>query len=471
MKYITKTLLLTLFLTIGIALQMQAQSRAKYSSLINQGKYNEAITEGITVKNRLRDIGDFKAMFEMMRDMEANIAEYERSSGKQQYKLRYRVMKERMLVYLEWNMSGKSKEYLDALGSMASHFTDEKDTEDWYLTQAMYYNKFGQGEKCAECYKSILSRRRSGKSLDETDKVFKDIMELAKKQNHASAKGYLASMYQSWQDSIATQKVTEELHKVQKLYTESQSELEDRDSSIIGLKALLWTLTLVSIALAAALVFFILLWIRGRVVVKNLKKSLAIANENNELKSEFITNVSNRLTPMLDDKHSMEALLHDIELYFEQESKRDESFEIHEVNLGKLCESIMSNVKHQIPGNIETIVSCSGMLFKTNPEVVSDILSFVIKATSHQPGTQSINIDFKKRSAHSGEFVLTNLGGTLSEECRANIFAALKGDNCPGDNTGLGYPISSLKAFRMNASLELDTEFRKGTRFLLKVKE
>lgn len=450
---------------------MQAQSRAKYSSLINQGKFDEAITEGITVKNRLRDLGDFKAMFEMMRDMEANIAEYEKTSGKQQYKLRYRVMKERMLVYLSWNMSAKTKLYLDELGTMASHFTDEKDKEEWLLTKAMYYNKFGPSEKCAECYKSILSHRRAGKSLDETDKVFKDIMELAKKNNHSSVKTHLASMYQSWQDSIATQKVTEELHKVQKLYATSQSELEDRDGTIIGLKASLWAISLVAIGLGAALVFIILLWIRGRVVINRLEKNLAIANENNELKSEFITNVSNRLQPLLDDKFAMEALLRDIEMYFEQENNRDKSFDIHEVNLGKLCESIMSEVKSQIPGNVEASTSCSSMLFKTNPEVVTDILSFIIKATSRQSGTTSITLDFKKRSAHSGEFVLTNIGGTLGEGCRDTIFAALKGDNCPGDNTGLGYPICSLKAFRMNAALELDTEFRKGTRFLLKVKE
>lgn len=456
---------------MGIALQMQAQNRAKYSSLISQGKYSEAITEGIIVKDRLREIGDFKAMFEMMRDMEANIAEYEKTSGKPQYKLRYRVMKERMLAYLNWNMAGKSKEYLDALETMASHFTDQNDKEEWLLTKAMYYNKFGPAEKCADCYKSILGHRRAGKSLDETDKVFKDVMELAKKNNHGSVKAHLATMYQSWQDSIAMQKVTEELHNVQKQYAESQSELEDRDSSITGLKASLWTLGLVSIALAGALVFIILLWIRGRVVINRLEKSLAIANDNNELKSEFISNVSNRLQPMLDDKQGMELLLRDIETYFDQENNRDKSFDIHEVNLGKLCESVMSDVKSQIPANVEATVSCSSMLFKTNPEVVSDILSFIIKATSRQPGTTSITLDFKKRSAHSGEFVLTNIGGTLGEGCRDTIFAALKGDNCPGDNTGLGYPICSLKAFRMNATLALDTEFRKGTRFLLKVKE
>lgn len=471
MKYISKSFIIALILSVGFALQMQAQSRAKYSSLIGQGKFDEAITEGITVKNRLRDLGDFKAMFEMMRDMEANIAEYEKTSGKQQWKLRYRVMKERMLVYLSWNMSAKTKEYLDALETMANHFTDEKDKEEWLLTKAMYYNKFGPVEKCADCYRSILAHRRAGKSLNETDKVFKDIMELAKKNNHTSVKGHLATMYQSWQDSIAMQKITEELHNVQKQYAESQNELEDRDSSITGLKASLWTISFVAIALAGALVFILLLWIRGRMVINRLEKSLAIANDNNELKSEFIANVSNRLQPMLDDKNGMENLLRDIEMYFEQENNRDKRFEIHEVNLGKLCESIMSEVKSQIPANVEATVSCSSMLFKTNPEVVSDILSFIIKATSRQPGSTSITLDFKKRSAHSGEFVLTNIGGTLSEGCRDTIFAALKGDNCPGDSTGLGYPICSLKAFRMDANLVLDNEFKKGTRFLLKVKE
>jgi len=471
MKLNSKLFIITLFLTLGMALEVQAQSRAKYTSLINQGKYNEAITEGISVKNRLRDIGDFKAMFEMMRDMEANIAEYEQSSGKQQYMLRYRVMKERMMVYMGWNMAAKCKDYLDALGTMASHFTDEKDKEEWLLTEAMYYNKFGPSEKCANCYKSILAHRRAGKSLNETDKVFKDVMELAKKNNHTSVKTHLTAMYQSWQDSIATQKVTEELHNVQKLYADSQAELEDRDSSITGLKASLWVLSLISIGLGGGLVFIILLWIRCRVVIARLEKNLAIANDNNELKSEFIANVSNRLQPLLDDKRAMEDLLRDIEMYFEQENNRDKSFELQEVNLGKLSESVISDVRSQLPSSVEATTSCSSMTFKTNPEVVTDILSFIIKATSRQAGTTNITLDFKKRSAHSGEFVLTNIGGTLSDECRENIFAALKGDNCPGDSTGLGYPICSLKAFRMNATLALDTEFRKGTRFLLKVNE
>ena len=83
--------------------------------------------------------------------------------------------------------------------------------------------------------------------------------------------------------------------------------------------------------------------------------------------------------------------------------------------------------------------------------------------------TGKITLEFKKRSAHSGQFIVTDTGTGIPEEKHANLFKPFVEvlDLTQGD--GLGLPTCSLIAYKLNGTLRLDEGYKKGTRFVLEL--
>lgn len=97
------------------------------------------------------------------------------------------------------------------------------------------------------------------------------------------------------------------------------------------------------------------------------------------------------------------------------------------------------------------------------------LLHLLKNAAYHTPEGGKIWLDFKKRGAHTHQFVVTDTGCGIPEEQRANLFKPFSEikDLTKGD--GLGLPICALMAIRMNGSLTLDTNYTKGARFILEL--
>ena len=76
-------------------------------------------------------------------------------------------------------------------------------------------------------------------------------------------------------------------------------------------------------------------------------------------------------------------------------------------------------------------------------------------------------MDFKKRGAHSQQFLVSDTGEGIPEEKRDDVFKPFLEikDLTTGD--GLGLPICRQMALKMNGDLDIDPEFTKGTRFVL----
>jgi hypothetical protein len=90
-------------------------------------------------------------------------------------------------------------------------------------------------------------------------------------------------------------------------------------------------------------------------------------------------------------------------------------------------------------------------------------------AAEYTPAGGKIGLDFKKRGAHTHQFIISDTGCGIAEEQRENIFkpfTAVK-DLTQGD--GLGLPICALIATKMDGSLTLDSSYAKGTRFVLEL--
>ena len=107
---------------------------------------------------------------------------------------------------------------------------------------------------------------------------------------------------------------------------------------------------------------------------------------------------------------------------------------------------------------------------KICPEQLEAVLLHLLRnAAKYTPAGGKIWLDFKKRGAHTHQFIVSDTGCGIPEEARENIFKPFTEVKDLTQGDGLGLPICSLKATKMNGSLTLDAGYTKGARFVLEL--
>ena len=154
----------------------------------------------------------------------------------------------------------------------------------------------------------------------------------------------------------------------------------------------------------------------------------------------------------------------------ELENTLSEPYEMQEKNISAFCEAIMDKIKGKTREDVSLAVNAPKLNVKINPEQLERILLHLLEnAAEYTPAGGKIWLDFKKRGAHTHQFIVSDTGCGVPEEQRENIFKPFTEvkDLTLGD--GLGLPICSLIATKMNGSLTLDTGYSKGARFVLEL--
>ena len=78
-----------------------------------------------------------------------------------------------------------------------------------------------------------------------------------------------------------------------------------------------------------------------------------------------------------------------------------------------------------------------------------------------------MKLDLKKIGAHICELIVTESGPGIRVVKEMAIFKAFTEIKDLTDGDGLGLPICSLIASKMNGTLSIDPEYKKGNRFIL----
>lgn len=474
-----KKLLIILAATLALSASAQTM-KDQYRRLVAAGQMDAAVTEGINVKERYKAAALYREMLDMLNLMDADITN---ASCPDEATLHYRVQKERLATYMGWRRERESHEQFQRLERVAEGLQGDSIIQDWLMTKDDFYKQYGTADQRTQCYKELLEHLRQGKPLAETGAQFEYVISLADSRHYTTARTQLGMMYKAWQDSVAVQLVQDSLADVRSQYADSQATLAERDSTITTNRAIIGTLSVVALGLAAALVLVTLLWLRYRLKSSRLKKELKHEQASNEQKAHFINEISQRLTPQLDsiDRQAtpqckdavadLRNLLTDVEAYAALEAAPSQTYERETLNVRTICDDTVREAKEASGTKVAVTADGPSIRFQIAGEPLRQVLTQLITSILQLPETQKVNIEFKKRGPHSGSFVITNYGGQLDDESRQSLFIAFQGSPIPGDPTGLTYPICYLLAARIGGELELDPEFRKGVRFLLKVEE
>ncbi len=394
--------------------------------------------------------------------------------------LKYLVAGERFRLYSRLKKWAESKAQLELMENYARASKKGEVIEDMLMKKAYFAQIQDNTPMVNRCYREIFDMRAEGKDDKGKEECFKKMIAQAKSDRNMPMANLLGKMYEDWTDSIENVRRANELSDIKSQYAEAQEEIESKDSTISTQLGVITTLVIVGVGLAAALLFFIFMMLRNMRVIKRQKNSLNMANDNNTKKSEFLRNIGAQMKPALEaiekgDKgnylNALKEYISHIETFMALEQSRDEHFELTNSNMGKFCEDIAKEIRTVVKEGTEVTCSAQPIKFPTNEETLRNLVMRLVGEAIKDNGLERINLDFKKRNTHTGHLLVTAVGLKIADEKKVSIFQPFAAVSDLTESDGLTYPTCYLMACKMGGELRLDDEFKRGTRFVIVLKE
>ena len=448
-----------------------------YNAFSSQAKYDKAVECGVNASALYHRENYYKEAFELLRGAELLVTDGEQKSGKTMPDLRFRINKKRLQMYINTKNPARAKEQLNKLEETAKAAGNDSLSNDFLYTQADYYYTFGMNSQGDAAFKKLIEQYKQQKNYAKVDECYKTLISIARKANNAGLVARTYDKYIIWTDSVKALTAQDELNIVKKKYDESLATIQEKDDSLSAKQYIIIGLCILAAILAAALAIGAVILLRFIMLTRKQKKAISIANEHNELKTEFIQNISSQMEPTLDTLdpklpgvQALRAFSGHIQELSELENSLSEPYEVQEKNISTFCESVMDKVRGKVQEDVTLTVNAPKLNVKITPEHLERILLHLLEnAAEYTPAGGKIWLDFKKRGAHTHQFIISDTGCGIPEEQREDIFKPFTEvkDLTKGD--GLGLPICSLIAAKMNGSLTLDGSYTKGARFVLEL--
>lgn len=448
-----------------------------YNSFASQEEYTQAVECSVNASALYHRENYYKEAFELLRGAEQLVGTGEQKLKKKLPDLRFRINKERLQMYINTKNPARAKEQLNKLEETAKVAGNDSLSNDFLYTQADYYYTFGMNSQGDTAFKKLIEQYKQQKNYAKVDECYKTLISIARKANNAGLVARTYDKYIIWTDSVKALTAQDELNIVKKKYDESLATIQEKDDSLSAKQYIIIGLCILAAILAAALAIGAVILLRFIMLTRKQKKAISIANEHNELKTEFIQNISSQMEPTLDTLdpklpgvQALRAFSGHIQELSELENSLSEPYEVQEKNISTFCESVMDKVRGKVQEDVTLTVNAPKLNVKINPEHLERILLHLLEnAAEYTPAGGKIWLDFKKRGAHTHQFIISDTGYGIPEEQREDIFKPFTEvkDLTKGD--GLGLPICSLIAPKMNGSLTLDGNYTKGARFVLEL--
>lgn len=448
-----------------------------YNVFASQEQYAQAVECGVNASALYHRENYYKEAFELLRSIEQLVGTGENKLKKNLPDLRFRINKERLQMYINTKNPARAKEQLNRLEETAKAAKNDSLSNDLLYTQANYYYTFGMNSQGDAAFKKLIEQYKQQKNYGKVDECYKTLIDIARKANNAGLVARTYDKYIIWVDSVRALTAQDELNVLKRKYDESLTTIQEKDDSLSAKQYIIIGLCVLAAILAAALVIVSVILLRFIMLTRKQKKAISIANEHNELKTKFIQNISAQMEPTLDTLDSklpgvqaLRTFSGHIQELSELENSLSEPYEMQEKNVSTFCESVMDKVRGKVQEDVTLTVNAPKLNVKINPEHLERILLHLLEnSAEYTPAGGKIWLDFKKRGAHTHQFIISDTGCGIPEEQRENIFKPFTEVKDLTQGDGLGLPICSLIATKMNGSLTLDSSYTKGARFILEL--
>ena len=488
------TLFLGLFLACGVVgaqeaqiseLQKRAEASLKakkniearynyiraYEDYMNNGNSQAGTECGVKAVALYYAENLYKEAFDLLSRIEQNI-KGDPSVKAAQF---YLTSKERYEMYMRMKRPANALEHLKAMERNANASGRDDLKNDYLYNKAIYHYTFGQTAQGNAVFKEMANKLTTSKDYDKVDDVYKTLIANGRKSGNANMVANSYNNYIAWKDSAIAMKHADEVKALNKQIADHEATIAEKDSSLTARQAAIVGLTILAIALAAALVLGALVLMRFILLTRKQKKLIDLANDSNALKAKFISNISAQMNPTLakfDQSKPEVKALQDFNSHIQQlsdlENSNLEDLEFEEIKLPEYSEGLMEEIRNQVKSDVNLTVNVPKMSATFYQPYVTHILKHLLKnAAIYTPAEGTITLEFKKRGAHSFQFLVANTGEPIPEEQRDDVFKPFLEIKDLTEGDGLGLPICKQMALKMKGDLEIDPKFTKGTRFIL----
>lgn len=416
----------------------------------------------------------WKEAFDLLRRADQEV-DASAKNAKEKAALHYIITKERLAMYIKLRKSDSAKDQIELMENQVTYAADEALKNDLLYNKAVYYYSFGQNTQGNAVFKEMATKLTASKQYDKVDDVYQTLIANARKSGNSNMVAQSYSNYLAWKDSVSALKLADETGALKNQIAENEKVIDDQASSLTARWAIIIGLCILAAALAAALILGGIVLMRFILLTRSQKKTIKLANDNNALKAKFISNISAQLNPTL---HKLDAKVPEVQalLQFSEhistlsdlENSMDEEVEMEDVQIAPFCEDLLDQIRNKVQADVTLKINVPNLSVKMNKEYVSHILLHLLNnAAIYTPKDGTIWFDYKKRGAHVHQFLVSDSGEGIPEEKREDVFKPFTEVKDFTEGDGLGLPICKQMALKMKGDLDIDTEFTKGTRFVL----
>ena len=416
----------------------------------------------------------YKEAFDLLRRADQTIVASKQTPQTERARLHYLVTKERLQMYIKLRKSDSARDQLKVLESLANASDDEATKNDLLYTKAIYHYTFGQTSLGNAVFKEMASKLTAEKEYDKVDKVYQTLIANSRASGSAGMVAQSYSNYMSWKDSVMARQQADTIAALQKQIADGEAVIADKDSSLTVRQTIIVGLSVIAIALAAALAVGAIVLLRFIALTRKQKKNIQQLDDSNAQKAQFISNISAQLEPTLSkldpEIAEVKALLgftSHVATLSDLENNREE-LAYEDTQMPTFCEKLIEEIRPCVKNGVILNAVAPKMSASINREYVTHIMRHLLEnAAQYTPAGGRITIEFKKRGPHSCQLSVTDTGTGIAEELRDNIFTPFREAHDLTTGDGLGLPICKKMAEKMNGELVLDTNYTKGASFVL----
>ena len=446
-----------------------------FEDYANKGQMQQGVECGVKATALYYKENFYKEAFDLLRRIDQNIESSTQQSISAKSGQHYLTSRERFQMYMKMRRSPSALEQLNIMDSHATASGDESLKNDMLYNKTIYYYTFGQNDRGNATFKEMATKLTAQKEYGKVDEVYKTLIANGRRSGSASLVAQAYSSYILWKDSVSDIKHADEIAALKKQIADNEADIADKASSLASRSAVIVGLSILAAILAAVLAVGAVVLLRFIVLTRKQKKTIKLANENNALKAKFISNISAQLEPTLKRLDSrqpevaaLQAFSSHVQMLSTLENTPAESVELEVTLVPPFCDALMDEIRSQAKRDVNLVVNAPKMSTRINREYVSHILRHLLaNAAIYTPEGGKITLEFKKRGAHTFQFLVTDTGQGIPTEKRDDVFKPFLEIHDLTQGDGLGLPICKQMALKMGGDLFIDTAYTKGTRFVL----
>ena len=448
-----------------------------YNVQMAEKQYLPAARSAASAAMICADAKNYDGGFRLLINLEKAMAENEVTPAAQPMPY-YVTAKARFQLYERMKNTGQAEAWLRKMADYAKAINTKAINTDMLSTEAQYYYSVDRTDMGDKCIARLIKQYEDSNDYKDADKAYQELIDKAVSSNNAVLVERTYESYMKWSDSIDAINEDTELGRVKQEMAETQETIEKKNHTINARTGLMTIFIVLFAAAVAVLVAGALIYKRVLNKKRRMEQHVRQADEMVAQKAAQLQNMSSAMEPALEQLPQDNPAVQNIRNYVK---KVEEFTEVEsapaqpkegwsQVNLDPFIGSLVDEFKPLLKrGATIHVEGAKGYALLPAADVRRILEHLIDNAVKFAPEGGKVSIVYKKRSATTSQFIVTDDGPGIPEEERETIFTAFNSSRDISEGDGLGLPICAKRAEKIGGSLTIDPTVRKGCSFILTI--